>query len=428
MPPAVMASALEHPTVRLTRADVARLLATADSGVALDLRGTDLRGADLGGMNLAGADLRTAQMQRAKLAHTNLSEARLDEANLDAADLRGAILTEATLDQAQLSGTHLEGAALQGASLVEAHLAHANLEGARLRGARLDGATLWGTRLRGAELDGAHFGGADLHEADLYGAFLAGCALADADLALLRWDGLRAGEELAAERAPLTERPEAYTAAADAYRRLRQACTAQGLYDRAGEIYRREMRMRRNAHGYTVLAALWGASLPRMIPPGAFTVLAVLSVPLARMRRAARPVWHLLEPLITQIHAAIRAVRLAWRAICRPAVRWLWYVTLETLCGYGERVGRVLVAAVVVIVGMAVVYLRLGQLTEANGHVVTSFWHALYFSVCSFTSIGYATFAPNAAGLSKWLGVTESFTGNFLLALFLVTFTRKLTR
>ena len=77
---------------------------------------------------------------------------------------------------------------------------------------------------------------------------------------------------------------------------------------------------------------------------------------------------------------------------------------------------------------MAAVYLRLGQLTEPNGHVVTSYWHALYFSACSFSSIGYAAFAPNASGLSKWLGVAESFLGNFLLALFLVTFTRKLTR
>ena len=63
-----------------------------------------------------------------------------------------------------------------------------------------------------------------------------------------------------------------------------------------------------------------------------------------------------------------------------------------------------------------------------DGATVTSFWHALYFSACSFSSIGYAAFAPNAHGLAKWLGVCESLTGNFLLALFLVTFTRKLTR
>jgi Ion channel len=88
----------------------------------------------------------------------------------------------------------------------------------------------------------------------------------------------------------------------------------------------------------------------------------------------------------------------------------------------------VVIAAAIVIVGMALMYLRLGQLTEQDGTTVTSFFHALYFSACSFSSIGYAAFAPNAHSLAKWLGVAESLTGNFLLALFLVTFTRKLTR
>jgi uncharacterized protein YjbI with pentapeptide repeats len=417
-----------HLGQRLTRAEVEQLVAEAGTSAGLDLVGADLRGADLSGLSLAGADLRAAMVQGAGLARANLTRARLDEANLEAADLRGALLTGARLDRAQMSGAHLDGAALQGAHLAGAHLAHASLEGARLGGAFLDGATLWGVRLGGAELDGTHFGGADLHDANLHGAFLAGCALADADLALVRWDGLRAGEELAAARAPLAERAEAYLGAADAYRRLRQACTAQGLYDRAGEAYRREMRMRRKANGAAALVALWRMPLVRLVAHALFIVLLALAVPLIWLVRGLGRLLRPLAPLGAGARKGGRGVRAAWQGLWRPAVRWVWHVALELLCGYGERVGRVLVAAAVVIVGMAAVYLRLGQLTEANGHAVTSFWHALYFSVCSFTSIGYAAFAPNAAGLSKWLGVAEAFTGNFLLALFLVTFTRKLTR
>lgn len=409
------------PAPRLTRADVERLLVACGTPAQLDLRDADLRGADLGRLNLSGADLRAARLQGASLAGCDLTGARLDAANLEAADLRAAHLPGARLDQAQMSGAHLDGAALQGAHLPGAHLAHASFEGARLRGAHLEEATLWGVRFHHAELDGTHFTGADLSEADLHGAFLAGCALADADLALVRWDALRAGEELAAERAPLAERPDAFAGAADAYRRLRQACTAQGLYDRAGEIYRREMRMRRKAHGAEALLALRHTPVLRPVAHMAAVAILALVVPL----------WWLLRPLASlwaRVAAAGRAVRTLWRGLWRPIVRWVWHIALEALCGYGERVGRVLIAAAVVIVGMALIYLRLGQLTEANGHVVTSFWHALYFSACSFTSIGYAAFAPNASGLSKWLGVAEAFTGNFLLALFLVTFTRKLTR
>lgn len=434
--------------LRLSRANVEHLLANVGSPADLNLRGLDLRQADLSALDLsgarldgaqlqgahlnatrlAGASLRGAELKDAQLAQADLARALLDDAHLEAADLTGASLVDARLDGADLSGARLTGAALQGASLVRAHLAHANLAGVRLRGAHLDEATLWGAILRDAELDGAHFSGADLHDADLNGAFFAGCALGDADLALLRWEPLHAGEEMVAARSPLRERPEAYRAAADAYRRLRQACTAQGLYDRAGELYRREMRMRQRAHGYEAWLTLWQVPLLGWLIRGgaiAGVALAVLALYLLRpLRRAARP-------LAAPAEHALRVLRMTAAALARPwrpVTRWAWHAALEVLCGHGERVGRVLVAAAVVIVGMAFVYLRLGQLTEADGHTVTSFWHALYFSAASFSSIGYATFAPNAVGLAKWLGVVESFTGNFLLALFLVTFTRKLTR
>jgi uncharacterized protein YjbI with pentapeptide repeats len=432
---------------RLGRADVERLLA-ADAPRPVDLRGADLRQADLSNLDLSGAHLEEAHLDGARLEHcllrgaylqraqlpgahlaqADLTRAQMDESNLETADLRGAILTDARLPRAQMSGAQLDGAALQGAQLNNAHLAHVSLAGARLRGAHLEEATLWGVRLDAAELDGAHFSGADLSDAALDGAFLASCGLADADLAQLRWDGLRVGEDRAAQRASLRERPEAYRAAADAYRRLRQACAAQGLYDRAGEMYRHEMRMRQRAHGYDALLAL--ARAPVVHPPlrGALILGLTLAVPImVLLRILARPL-RLLAGIGTILLRIGGALRASWRQLWKPAVSFVWYLVLEVLCGYGERIGRVVIAGVLVMVTMALVYLRLGQLTEPTGGAVTSYWHALYFSTCSFSSIGYAAFSPNASGLTKWLGVAESFTGNFLLALFLVTFTRKLTR
>ncbi len=413
-----------RPSLRLTRHHVEELIAAAGTPAEVNLERANLRGIDLSDLDLSGIRLAGAQLQSARLISTILQGAALCDANLEGADLHGAILTGARLERADLSGAHLDGASLQAAHLTGSHLAHARLDGARLRGAHFEQTTLWGASLHSVELDGCHFEGADLHDADLFGAFFAGSTLADADLALTRWRHLRAGEELAATHAPLRERPEAYRSAADAYRRLRQACTAQGLYDQAGEIYRREMRMRQRALGSQAVLALLTAPLIGLC------VRIALVLAAAAVFWTARGLAKLLRPA-SAIRSIVNRGHSTWLGLLgfwQPVVGWLWHVALDAICGYGERVGRVLIVAALVILGMAFVYLRLGQLTEQDGTTVTSFWHALYFSVCSFTSIGYAAFAPNAHGWAKWLGVAESFTGNFLLALFLVTFTRKLTR
>jgi uncharacterized protein YjbI with pentapeptide repeats len=409
---------------RMDRDAIVRLRATRPDEplelVGQNLRQADLRQMDLSRACLAGADLRGALLDGARLDGADLTGALLDGARLEGAELRRARLVGASLRQAELGGAHLEQSLLHGAHLEGAHLPHAWLDGARLRDAHFDGATLWGASLRGAELDGGHFAGADLHEADLDGAFFAGSTLADADLALARWGDRRAGEELAARHAPLGERPEHYLVAADAYRRLRQACSAQGLYGRAGELYRSEMRMRQASYAWEIVRGLGAAPALGALVRGMVRTLDAWQARRAAGAEADKPAG--------KRRSALDAQRHIWRTTARPLVRWLWHVALEALCGHGERVGRVLLAGLLVIVGMAPIYLRLGQLTEANGAVVASFWHALYFSACSFSSIGYAAFAPSAVGLAKWLGVAESLCGNFLLALFLVTFTRKLTR
>jgi uncharacterized protein YjbI with pentapeptide repeats len=409
---------------RLDREAIVRLRAAQpDTPLQLggcDLRDADLRDLDMAEANLTGADLRGAALEGARLAGADLSAALLDGARLDGADLRHARLLGASLRQAELRGAHLEQALLHGAHFEGAHLPHARLDRARLHDAHFDGATLWGASLRGAELDGGHFSGADLHDVDLDGAYFAGSTLADADLAQARWGNRRAGEELAARQAPLAERSEHYLVAADAYRRLRQACSAQGLYGRAGELYRSEMRMVQASYAWEAARGLGQTPLIGAAFRGVIGYVDAL-----RQRRTASAD---AEAPAERRSSLLGAPLRAWRATGRPLARWLWHVVLEVLCGHGERVGRVVVAALVVILGMALVYLRLGQLAEANGTAVSSFWHALYFSACSFSSIGYASFAPSAAGLAKWLGVAESLCGNFLLALFLVTFTRKLTR
>ncbi len=100
----------------------------------------------------------------------------------------------------------------------------------------------------------------------------------------------------------------------------------------------------------------------------------------------------------------------------------LWYWAMRLLCGYGEKPERVAISAAVIIFGLAVVYYFWGSFTSS------SFWDTLYYSVASFTALGYGQWAPQPTGWAKGVGAAEAVLGVSMLALFLVTFTRKVSR
>ena len=105
----------------------------------------------------------------------------------------------------------------------------------------------------------------------------------------------------------------------------------------------------------------------------------------------------------------------------RPHVKlWSWLIKL--LCGYGEKPERVTISAAVVVLGSALIYFAIGTLTP------NTFLNSLYYSAVSFTALGYGSWAPQPTGWVKGLGALEAFIGVFMMALFLITFTRKMTR
>jgi len=107
----------------------------------------------------------------------------------------------------------------------------------------------------------------------------------------------------------------------------------------------------------------------------------------------------------------------------------LEYVFAKSLFGYGERVRGVLIAAFVVILGLAVVYCAGGVVeTTAGAESVVrgDFGSALYFSVVTFTTLGYGDLRP--APHLRWAAASEALLGAFLTALFVVVMARKFTR
>jgi len=107
--------------------------------------------------------------------------------------------------------------------------------------------------------------------------------------------------------------------------------------------------------------------------------------------------------------------------------------------GYGESPIRVIFTSLFVIVGCAFLYL-FGGVNTPNGvmkidtmvelsnfsTLLHNFLNCIYFSVVSFTTLGYGDYHPY--GWSRVVGASEGFIGAFFMAMFVLTVGRKMNR
>jgi hypothetical protein len=260
-----------------------------------------------------------------------------------------------------------EGLDLRGADLRQADLCELDLHGAWLGGANLEGARLFSASLRTAYLAGANLRGADLLRADLCQAELSAANLEGAD--------------------------------------LRQADVGRA---RLADANLRDARLDE---------ADWGDYVLADEEPPYFAQAASVYRGLKRRHTEAG-----LYDVAGEFHYREMEAR-------RKAVFWpydraagLSLTALGLLYGYGERPWRIVSWAAAVVFGLALIHWTFG--TVAGG-----FLDALYYSAVSFPALGYGAWAPEPEGWAgRFLGAGESFIGVFMMALFLVTFTRKMTR
>jgi len=279
-------------------------------------------------------------------------------------------------------GLDLRWADLRDLDLPGAHLTAANLQGADLRGANLKYAALQRADVRRANLGGADLEQANLHGADLSQANLEGACLGQTSLQGTRlWyaylhETCAAGADL--RRARL------------AYANLRDADLEGahwGDYVLGDEI----------AHEFDEAASAYRALKQRHTEAGMHDIAGEFHYREMEVRR-----------------------KLAWKERRLPYALSMYL--LRFLYGYGERPERVIGWVAAVILGFA-----LGH--WISGTVDQGFLGALYYSAVSFTALGYGAWAPEPQGWAgRFLGVGESLIGVFMMALFLVTFTRKMTR
>ncbi|ARU57331.1 MAG: pentapeptide repeat-containing protein [Pseudomonadales bacterium] len=259
---------------------------------------------------------------------------------------------------------------LPGINLVNAHsksgfkLTHSDLYRADLRKGHFFNVDFSGSSLMKANLEGANLHCANLSDCNLLGVNLEKCKLEN-----VTWGSELIQEKQARATRNIAEKHEYYQQAEEIYRHLRKVTESEGLFEQAGTFFQKEMVMRRY-------------QMPRYS---------------------------------------------SQRIISRM---------VEIFCGYGEQPLRVILFSIIAIIFFAVLYLLTG-ITESDHLLRLNFDNSfqdnisqllkcLYFSVVTFTTLGYGDLAPT--GWARGIAATEAFIGSFTLALFVVVFVKKMTR
>lgn len=267
-------------------------------------------------------------------------------------------------------------------------LRRANLKGLNLvNKGSLDGYDLSGSDFYRANLHGAHlfnltmkngsFMKADLQHANLHCCHFEHSNLLGVKLEGARLDNIKVGDalqqEIAGRQAEKVKKMavalDNYEQSEEIYRDLRKATEKQGLLELSGKFSHKELIMRR------------------------------LQLPKYSVKRVTSKF-------------------------------------VDLFCGYGEKPLNVIGFSMTLIFVCSLAYFLLG--VQANGEFTAfNFGHSfsknlynfascLYFSVVTFTTLGYGDITP--VGLSRFVAALEAFSGSFTLALFVVVFVKKMTR
>lgn len=358
-----------------------------------DLSGIILRRAVLVRAYLRGVNLEGANLYLADLSRVNLSESNLKHAVLELADLPGANLWNAHLEFTDLSGANLMGAAVDSAFLHRANLAGANFSAADLSDSDMTHAILRNCNLHGANLEKADLSNAHLEHSDLFSANLEGCILRDTDL---RDCNLQAAN---LEAVDLT--------GADL-----------SIANLTGANLERSNLLRVKLEGTNLHGVGWGPvselAIDSQDPETAEAIYRSLKI------------WHqgagFHDAAGRYFYREMDARRIGqWRSGSKAHAVWLWF--LKSLAGYGEQPGWVVLWVVALVVVPGFIYRYAGAFEGRD------LLYSLYYSAVSTAALGYGQWVnADPVRWAQLAGVAQTLFGVLLIALFLVTFTRKMTR
>jgi len=294
-------------------------------------------------------------------------------------NLLGRNLEGIDLSGVNLEGSNLHGANLQGSNLVTANLEYSMLGDANIIGANLAASILRNASLNGANLENANLAGADMQNAMLRRANLKGARLLNANLqgAHLMESNLEGAMLVNVKWHPKYIIGDENLEVDD-----------EGILEKKERVLGKRRILGYIAGVYCYLKKVHNA---------------------AGMYDAAGAFYFR--------EMTIRRKALSW--FPNPLPKAVSKI-IAILCGYGEKPERVVLSAAAIVLGLGSIYIAGTQSPQL----------AYYFSAVSFTALGYGAWI-NASSVETWvkaLGALEAFIGVFMMALFLVTFTRKMTR
>jgi len=133
-------------------------------------------------------------------------------------------------------------------------------------------------------------------------------------------------------------------------------------------------------------------------------------------------------------------IRVFWQEFI-TRILWQWFITrvlwrglfLGLYLGYGERPERVLIVAIIILIGTTIAYWQVGtfvldQDKNPPTSVQLSLPQAAYYSAVSFTALGYGSWAFQPEGWVRGIEAVESALGIFSVVFFSITFAQRITR
>jgi len=111
------------------------------------------------------------------------------------------------------------------------------------------------------------------------------------------------------------------------------------------------------------------------------------------------------------------------------SIEHLFLQIADVLCGYGEKPFRIIKFSIQYVLAFALIFSFAG-ITHSSGFFKFSlsqslytnlnvFYNALYYSIVTFTTLGYCDFTTVTIG--KFIATIEAFTGVFIAPLFVIT-------
>lgn len=447
-----------------------------------DIAGLDWSWADLSGWNLTGVALSTLQ------ASATLEGARFINTCLEGADLSGAVASNAKFSQSQMRGARLEGAMLQSAEFHGTELEHAKLDGAYLEGAdfsnadlshvRYEGGDLMNAKLNNARLEGVHFTHLNLSRANLADMHARGASFDHCDFSKARLIESDLAETLFEhcnlQQAQLQGASLARAKINDCHFREARMKGANLVGCRARECNFDRTNL---TNALLVEADLRGDSLVDAVLDGAAldhadlrqanlegtdlrnTGLNRTDLRQARLHRTvftgseieyalidevsphetegeyelARENYRIFKNVFRTNGCHERASYCSYRESVmtrkqfhqdRKYFWWFSYIMGDILFGYGEKLSRVALSALGVILIFSLIYWAAGDNIVHEGNHDPSLRECFYLSGVTFTSLGYGDITPT--GYYQVLAVVEALMGVSLMSLFVVTLSRKL--